>query len=156
MMRGMMMSAILFVAVGAGLAPGGEDPARVAKDIQGEWEGVSLEIAGEEAPEEDAKAFRVAIRPGEMSFMTCRGDRCVERKKEYKLDPAKSPMRIDLTTLDGQEEGTTQLGIFSLKGDDLKLCVPLFEHAPSGRPAEFKTKPGDGRGVIVLRRVAAK
>lgn len=48
------------------------------------------------------------------------------------------------------------MGIFSLEGDELKLCVPMFEHAPSGRPAEFKTKPGDGMGVIVLRRASAK
>lgn len=67
---------------------------------------MSLEVEEKVAPGEDAKVFRVAIKPGEMSFMTCRGDRCAERKKEYKLDPAGSPMRIDLTSLDGREKGT--------------------------------------------------
>lgn len=88
--------------------------------------------------------------------MTCKGDRCIERKKKYKLDTTKAPMWVDLTSLDGQEKGSTQLSIFSLNKDELKLFAAFFKGASAERPTEFKTQAGDGMGVIVLRRVAAK
>lgn len=151
-----MISALVLVAVGSGLASGGDDADRVATKLQGQWVGTALEVNGEKAPEEDAKAFRMTITSDEIILMTCKGDRCIERKKKYTLDTSKSPMWINLTTLDGQEKGTTQLSIFSLGKDELKLCTAAFPKASAERPTEFKTIAGDGMLVVVVRRVPSK
>jgi uncharacterized protein (TIGR03067 family) len=150
------MLVLVLVAAGSGTASGDDAGYRVAKRLQGEWVGTGLEINGKKASEEDAKAFRLAIKSDEITLMTCRGDRCIERKKKYKLDSAKSPMWIDLTTLDGQEKGTTQLSIFSLDEDELRLCTAFSTEASAERPTEFKTRAGDGMLIVVLRRAASK
>jgi uncharacterized protein (TIGR03067 family) len=147
---------LALVAASSGAAPGDDTAARVTRSLQGEWVGTDLEINGKKASDEDAKAFRLSIKSDEINLMTCRGDRCIERKKKYKLDSAKSPMWIDLTTLDGQEKGSTQLSIFSLNKDELRLCTAFSKEAAAERPTEFKTRAGDGMAIIVLHRVTSK
>ena len=73
------MLVLVLVAAGSGSASGDDAASRVAKSLQGEWVGTGLEINGTKAPEEDAKAFRLAIVSDEITLMTCKGDRCIER-----------------------------------------------------------------------------
>jgi hypothetical protein len=47
------------------------------------------------------------------------------------------------------------MSIYSLDKDKLRLCINIFGD-PSYRPAEFKTKDGDGAGFAVLERVKDK
>ena len=56
-----------------------------------------------------------------------------ERKQTFKLDPAKSPKEIDITSLDGQEKGKTAACIYKLEKDRLTICIPYFvEEASCG------------------------
>ena len=38
----------------------------------------------------------------------------------------------------------------------LRLCAPLFADGSDQRPAEFKTRAGDGLMVVVLERVKSE
>ncbi len=144
------------MVIGSGIASGDDPTSQVATNIQGEWVGIELEIDGKKLAEEEAKVFRASIKADEIILRTCRGENCIERKKRYRLESARTPMWIDLDTLDGKEKGSTQLSIFSLDKDELKLCSAFSEKASSERPTEFKTKPGDGMLIVVFRRVASK
>jgi uncharacterized protein (TIGR03067 family) len=64
----------------------------------------------------------------------------------FDLDPTKSPKHMDITLPDG----TTELkGIYSLSGDELKICVG-FPDEP--RPEAFKAEKDQLRIVVVLKR----
>ena len=69
----------------------------------------------------------------------------------YRLDLRKMPKEIDITIMaqpDGGEPLEVLEGIYSLEGDELKLCL-----ASPGkeRPASFPQKPGPGQ-VLLLKR----
>jgi RNA polymerase sigma factor (sigma-70 family) len=68
----------------------------------------------------------------------------------YQVRPDRSPREIDITVMaqpDGQPLQVIE-GIYSLQGDELKLCLPT---TGKQRPAAFPQKPGPGE-VIVLER----
>jgi hypothetical protein len=73
------------------------------------------------------------------------------RSSSYTL-PAGRPGAIDLTTLyEGDPTPLRTAGIYAVEGDVLRYSV-----APPGRdrPADFTSTRGDGRTVVVLRRVS--
>jgi uncharacterized protein (TIGR03067 family) len=55
---------------------------------------------------------------------------------------------IDYVNLHGSNKGKPQHGIFERTGNELKICI-----SPPGkpRPADFSSKPGDGRNYTVWR-----
>jgi uncharacterized protein (TIGR03067 family) len=73
------------------------------------------------------------------------------RTSTYTLTAGR-PTLIDLTTV--FPDNATRLhtsGIYSLQGDVLMYCIA----APGcPRPTEFATTAGDGRTLVVLKRVA--
>ena len=62
----------------------------------------------------------------------------------YKLDPKKTPRTFDMTDPGGQKIE----GIYSLQGDELKICTALNG---AKRPQEFDTKSGEAE-LVVLKR----
>ena len=66
----------------------------------------------------------------------------------YALDPKQSPKQLDFTP---PKAGKPVLGIYEVKGDELKVCM---RHADSkgGRPTAFATKEGSGLVLIVFKR----
>lgn len=68
----------------------------------------------------------------------------------FKLDSSKKPHEIDIKIKTGADENKTQLGIYSIEGDTLKLCV-----TPAGskdRPKEFMTKEDSESFLLVFKR----
>jgi uncharacterized protein (TIGR03067 family) len=67
----------------------------------------------------------------------------------FVLDRTQSPHAIDYDDVEGGNAEKRQLGIFELAGDVLTICM-----APTGqpRPAEFASRPGDGRMLTRWRR----
>jgi uncharacterized protein (TIGR03067 family) len=68
----------------------------------------------------------------------------------YRLDPAKRPAEIDLTTNDGGMTNTYAC-IYKLDGDELTVCLQNF--ADKGRPTSFEPKPDSGICKFVYVRV---
>jgi uncharacterized protein (TIGR03067 family) len=119
--------------------------------FQGTWAVVSYEENGQKLPEEEVKKVRFVF--DQDRYEVKRGDD-VEEVGTIKLDTSKNPKRIDLKIQKAPiGEGETQLGVYQLDGDSLKICVSV----PPGskdRPSAFE-KAGTNELLIVLKRKKA-
>jgi uncharacterized protein (TIGR03067 family) len=109
--------------------------------IQGKWVLASGEKEGEKAPPEIVGKV----------FITFTGDKLAvsfgeNKEGTFKLDPSKKPKAIDLSV-----GGKNIRGIYKLEGDTFTICAN--EPDKDGRPGEFKTGPGSGTVLMVLKRV---
>jgi uncharacterized protein (TIGR03067 family) len=116
---------------------------------------VEAEFKGKKVAKGDAELgdMRFVFKDNEM---TVHGDNGRERKKTFKLEPAKTPKEIDITSLDGQEKDTTAACIYKLEKDRLTICMPYFVKDSSVRPKEFKAGADDGIMLMTLERVKPK
>ena len=64
------------------------------------------------------------------------------------IDPTKTPKAIDVYIPGAMKFKAHLKGIYELKKDELRICLPLSMEA--GRPAKFSSK--DFRRLYVLRR----
>jgi uncharacterized protein (TIGR03067 family) len=115
--------------------------------IQGSWVVASGESGGTAIPNEDAKATRFVIK----------GDKYIYTIPDYreegtlKVDSSKQPKAIDVKIDEGQNQGETQLGIYDLNKDTLKLC---FARPGKGtkRPKDFSTNADNEQLLLILKR----
>jgi hypothetical protein len=70
-----------------------------------------------------------------------------------KLDPAKTPKTVDASIVRGPQKGEVLLGIYSLEGDTLKVCLQM---SGQERPTEFTAQAGSGRLYLVSKRMQSK
>jgi uncharacterized protein (TIGR03067 family) len=110
--------------------------------IQGTWMVEKIEEDGEDASDTD-DGKKIKSGP-----ITITGDKLVLEgagETSYKLDPTAKPRAIDL------DNGTKTFDcVYSLDGDTLKICAPLF---PGGnRPTEVASKKGSNTRLLVLKR----
>lgn len=114
--------------------------------LQGTWRLVSGEIGGRKMTAKDFKQAKLVFK----------GDRYTVRRGSgptvtgtAKLNSAKNPNTIDITDADGPYQGKTLLGVYAVKGDELKECF-----APPGeaRPTTFTTKAGTSQFLHVWKR----
>jgi len=141
--------------------------------ILGMWRGVSVEMNGQKMPQtildmmkptltitaekvtskaegDGAKEFlSIAVKSG---LLTKDAATVAEKGGEgiYHLDSAKSPKTIDIVTLGGARK--TALGIYTLDGDTLKLCLSIDPDKVAERPKEFSTKEGEMRVIVTFKR----
>lgn len=108
--------------------------------IQGEWTVVSSESGGEPIPEEDVKKASVSIIRDQFTF----AEGASRRTMTFGVDLNQNPKHITLTKWDSRDNA--QLGIYELKGDDLKICV---DQTSKSRPSTFVTSK-ENRGVLLL------
>ncbi len=118
------------------------------ESLQGKWKHTTTagwpSLPGQaKAPADVAVEFK-----GEEILLT--GVNGFDVKYSYKVDPAGDPKQIDITPLDERFKGSTYLGVYGLKGDE--LWIALSEPGSmEKRPADFKLVPG--RVVLVLEPV---
>lgn len=145
------------VAIVAGAAPAADPVADEMKKLQGEWRVVEVEAKGQKVSKDDADAknMRFVIKDTELTVGAADGSGA-KRQKTFKVDPAKNPRHIDITSLDGQEKGTTAAGIYQLVKDRLTICMPYFTNDISKRPTELKVNGDDGLILITLERIKPK
>jgi uncharacterized protein (TIGR03067 family) len=118
-----------------------------AEQLQGAWEATAYETAGRPATADEVKAFKVRVEGDRLTITTTEAT----TKTKFKLDPSASPKAIDLVIEDGDAKGKTVLGIYEVKGDELKLCVREVA-ARGGRPKGFKTEKEDANLSVTLKR----
>jgi uncharacterized protein (TIGR03067 family) len=126
-----------------GLPPPGSGAAGAElRKLRGTWKLTALELNGEKQ------------EPGDGGTVIIRGDRLSTADgDQFRLtvDPAADPKVIDLTRLTGDDKGQVLEGIYTLRGETLKLCLYGGGGAKS-RPTEFEAKPGSERVLAVLQR----
>lgn len=144
--------AAFVVACAAATVVCADDAGKDAKELQGEWQAISLEAQGKKATADEVQKFRILIKGDELAITPLVDG----RKARFKLDPGKSPKAIDLTSQDGPAKGKTVKGIYSLENGQLRLCVPNFSGDSGKRPTEFKTQTGDELALLTLERVKPK
>jgi uncharacterized protein (TIGR03067 family) len=121
-------------------APSGSDQEK----IQGTWTPVRAVANGVDAPAAVLKAARLTFKGNTVTIQM--GGRT--QKETFKLDPAKTPKEIDTTS--SEANAKTQLGIYELSGNQLKVCF-----APPGvtkRPTGFTAALGSNQEFTVLER----
>jgi uncharacterized protein (TIGR03067 family) len=151
-----MRSVVITVVMGSLLAVGcssqGTDKGNQSTDkgtqtkqdkdaIQGEWGVVAAESRGKSMPAEEIARMSATFAGDKFTLWEGGG---VNVAASFSLDPAKSPKQIDLK----KEDGKSQLAIYELSGDELKLCV---DESGKGRPSSFATS-GAGNLMLVLKR----
>jgi uncharacterized protein (TIGR03067 family) len=111
--------------------------------LQGTWDVVKLQIAGE-----DVTAFLKDAG----ATMTFDGNKYAfaagpeGEKGTFKLDPKAKPAAIDLTIAEGRGKGKVQPGIYDLDGDTLKIC--LGDEGSKDRPTKFASAKGEAELVL--------
>ena len=147
----MRLGMVMVLALGFLAAPTADAQEDVVKEemkkLQGKWVRIYVEADGKKS-EDDQK------KPGKAIILTVNGDKY--GGETFKLDPAKKPKHINVSTVDDKGKAITLPGIYELKGDVLKLCFPFpFEgkfDKIGKRPTEFGSKPGGNDVLEVYQR----
>jgi uncharacterized protein (TIGR03067 family) len=114
--------------------------------LQGTWSITEAEMDGQAAP---AAMTNGAITISGNKFVTSGVG--AEYKGMLVLDESAKPRRLDLRFTSGMQKGTTNLCIYELKGDRLRLCVATRGDV---RPKKFASLPDSGIVLETLRRGA--
>ena len=147
--------ALAVIVTGAGVATvpralaAADDRAKVDSELKkllGTWLIATFEQAG---VKKDANGKGEQYKIEGESFEVWHNGH-VEEKGTIRLDPSKNPMVIDFQFKEGTKKGKTDLAIFAWDGAKLKLCWVRDGDKP---PADFTTKPGDNRALVVLNRL---
>lgn len=115
--------------------------------LEGDWSFVSLEVDGQPVPPSFLGASRILID----------GDRFRTESPEanydgeFLIDVEASPHTIDITFIQGPEAGNQSLGIFTIDGDTLTICLGL---TGATRPRTFATSRNSQHALETLRRVS--
>jgi uncharacterized protein (TIGR03067 family) len=138
--------------------------------LLGTWEVVAAEGGGQPAPQSALDTLKPTItftpekftaHPGavlpkeflealERSLPKGAASRLIKGiEGVYHLDPSKAPKTIDLTVL-GDELRRSALGLYSLEGDTLKVCLALNPENVAERPTEFSSKSKGGTVYVVV------
>jgi uncharacterized protein (TIGR03067 family) len=133
-----MIEQLLVLVAGLLAAPAAKDEA--AKDkIEGTWVVVSATRDGK--TNDEIKDDKVTFKDGTIAIKSKNKDETAT----YKVDGAKKPKEIDIT----HEGGKVLLGIYSVEGDKLKVCLCMSE---GKRPTEFSAKEGSECMLVELKR----
>ncbi len=121
--------------------------------LQGEWTMVGGEAEGKPVPEQNIQqvAGRYVITGNSFLLTSSRKDE--GDGGTFTLDESKTPKTIDFHLTRGRYKGKTQLAIYSLTGDELKLCIARPDIP---RPSAFATKRGDDSVVIFVFKRAKR
>jgi uncharacterized protein (TIGR03067 family) len=139
-MRGKYLWIIVVASLTVGGAlrgEGGNDAGEdVLKKIQGTWKFVAQEMDGKAMPKEELATQTITFEGDKWSV---RREGKVVQAGTHKFDPGKKPGQVDAVITEGQDKGSTMLGIYELKGDTIKVC---FDPKGKERPTEFTSKAG--------------
>lgn len=138
------LSCVLPILVATTLFAAGEKPKSDHEMLQGSWGVVSAEESGQPRPGD--VGLKAVFTDDTLTFQRDKQD---PMGMKYKLDSTQKPKAIDTTHEIDPGKPIIQLGVYSLDGDMLKLCL---EAAGKARPAKLKTKARDTSVLFILKR----
>lgn len=145
---------VLLVCLGlpCGLAGQEEDAKKDQEAMQGTWTFVQLVHDGYANAEQQIKDVKMVIKGEKITWIIPNhpDGKEVHQDYSYKLNPQNKPNHIDVMRLDGEFKGKTVPGIYELKGDDLKICLP--NNSKAARPTEFTSASGSKLMLFVLKK----
>jgi uncharacterized protein (TIGR03067 family) len=127
----------------------GRDNKEDQKVLEGTWQPVSGEQAGEKFPDELLKTIKLVITDGKYNVTVGKQ----ADKGTITLDAGKKPKEMDLMGTEGPNKDKKILAIYEVTDDTLKVCYNL---EGKERPKEFKTKEGGKDLVLTYKRVKAQ
>lgn len=118
--------------------------------FQGSWQIESVEENGKKV---DAEEFKGRTLVFASDHVLVRGPGKFMQMAVLKLGFAKKPKTINVTIVQGEDRGTTMLGIYTIEADTLKLCLD-----PDGeeRPKVFAAPADSKRKLMICKRSRAK
>ena len=140
----MVLTAVILVAADA--PPESPSAKKGAEDLQGKWVLVATEYKGN--PLEGLKEKHVWVFEGDK--VTVLKDGKKEREFKFTTNGSKQPAHIDFMRLDGDSKGEKAKCVYSLTGDELKIC--MSHTASEGRPVDIKTGPKSELLVLQFKR----
>jgi uncharacterized protein (TIGR03067 family) len=111
------------------------------KTIEGTWIPVTFEVGGVKLPEESFKDAKLVMTDGHYTYQNDHGT--------YKLFTSEKPRAMDVTGIEGPNQGKTFPAIYELTGDTLRICYDL---AGKTRPTEFATRAGTRQFLASYKR----
>jgi uncharacterized protein (TIGR03067 family) len=120
------------------------------KKLEGTWDCYASEMDGQQSSAEEVKGWGLKVVFKGTKFTTLNPGNLVLMSGTYKIDPKKKPKTLEFRILEGQNKGTTQVGIYELQGDTLKLNCS--RPGRDNRPTSFTTKPNTGHKITVFKR----
>jgi uncharacterized protein (TIGR03067 family) len=144
-MKTSMLLGMLVVAVSAGPpAPGGKGD---KQKLAGTWMALEVVENGKSFENQGVQKSNIVFDGDKLvTYMSDDGIRTDRDEFTFELDPTKKPKRITLT----KANGNTWLGIYSLKDNNLKIC--LAHRTAKEPPSEFAAKKGSKTVLLVLQR----
>jgi uncharacterized protein (TIGR03067 family) len=139
---------LLALAVGGVLAPesGDEQATQDSKKLEAAWTATSVLRNSNELPAEQLKDLQIIFRDGSFTFK--QGDKTLATGS-FRLDPAKTPQAIDLTTTETDGTKKTTFAIYELADDLLRICGA---QPGEERPSEFAAVDGSGHTLTTFQR----
>ena len=131
------LAALLLLAA----APTEKQIADDKEKMAGTYKLFILEINGKSIDADQIRTFEVKVARDTIAIKA----NANERASTYRIDPTKDPKTIDLVW-----QGKTTLGIYSISGEKLKLC--LAAEGSKKRPNDFETKRGSNWTYFNLLR----
>ena len=113
--------------------------------LRGTWSCVSAMTNGKPIPDAIRRALRLEL--GRHTYRTYR-DKTRLFDGTYTIHAGHGLPQIDITSADEENKGKTAMGIYTLKGDRLKLCYAMPGQA---RPQQFESTSA-GTSLIVWQR----
>ena len=134
--------AIVVLAASGSLRGGGKEGDKELKKIQGTWKFISQEMEGKERPKEELTKLTITFTGDKWSV---RVEDKVVQAGTHQLDGTKKPGHVDAVVTEGEDKGSTMLGIYELKGDKMKVC---FDPKGKQRPTSFTSTAGQFAAVL--------
>ncbi|MCC7085037.1 MAG: TIGR03067 domain-containing protein [Pirellulales bacterium] len=121
-----------------------------ADAFQGTWKLTAGEVDGTALTPEQLKVGKLVIQGNRFSVTLPEKGTATGTQK---INATKSPKTIDVVDASGPNAGKKCLGIYEIKGDELRVC---FAAAGKARPTEFASKPSGAQWVHVWTRVKSE